>query len=49
MKSPLFDSLKQRYERRFVRLDQLVSYVKFGKITKLEFEEITGTIYSDMM
>lgn len=41
-KSPMFDSLKARYEKNFVRKDQLQQYVKLAKITTTEYKEITG-------
>ncbi|WMI82040.1 XkdX family protein [Anaerotignum sp. MB30-C6] len=41
-KSPMFDSLKARYEKNFVRKDQLQQYVEFNKITAAEYKEITG-------
>lgn len=40
--SPMFYNLKERYEKNFVRKDQLAQYVKFGKITAEEYKEITG-------
>lgn len=41
-KSPMYDSLKARYEKNFVRKDQLQQYVSLGKITAAEYKEITG-------
>lgn len=41
-KSPMFVDLKVRYEKNFVRKDQLAKYVGFGKITAEEYKEITG-------
>ena len=38
----MFDILKMRYERNFVRKDQLVRYVGFEKITAEEYKLITG-------
>ncbi len=40
--SPMYDTLKTRYEKNFVRKDQLQKYVEFGKITTEEYQEITG-------
>ncbi|AMJ40467.1 XkdX family protein [Anaerotignum propionicum] len=41
-KSLMFGILKTRYEKNFVRKDQLQKYVAFGKITAKEYEQITG-------
>lgn len=41
-KSPIFKDLKIRYEKKFVRKDQLQKYVEFSKITTEEYKEITG-------
>lgn len=41
-KSPMFELLKTRYKKNFVRIDQLEKYVELGKITQEELEEITG-------
>lgn len=38
----MFEILKQRYERNFVRKDQLQRYVALGKITQQEYLEIVG-------
>ena len=38
----MFEILKQRYERNFVRKDQLQRYVKLGKITQEQYLEIVG-------
>lgn len=43
--SPMFETLKKRYEINFCRIDQLRTYVKLGKITPDEFYEITGKQY----
>ena len=40
--SPMFDVLKTRYEKNFVRKDQLEKYAGFGKITAEEYKQITG-------
>lgn len=45
MNSPMFATLKMRYEKNFVRKDQLVQYVKLGKITSEEYAIITGDDY----
>ncbi len=36
----MFEILKQRYERNFVRKDQLQRYVTLGKITQEQYEQI---------
>ena len=36
----MFEILKQRYERNFVRKDQLQRYVTLGKITQQQYEQI---------
>ncbi len=38
----MFEILKQRYERNFVRKDQLQRYVTLGKITQEQYFDITG-------
>ena len=38
----MFEILKQRYERNFVRKDQLQRYVTLGKITQEQYLEIVG-------
>lgn len=38
----MFELLKARYERNFVRQDQLLRYMQLGKITKEEYEKIVG-------
>ena len=38
----MFEILKQRYERNFVRKDQLQRYVTLGKITQKQYLEIVG-------
>ena len=38
----MFELLKTRYERNFVRKDQLLRYVALGKITEKEYQEIVG-------
>lgn len=40
--SPMFENLKIRFEKNFVRKDQLQKFVGFGKITTEEYKEITG-------
>ncbi|NCC17217.1 MAG: XkdX family protein [Clostridia bacterium] len=40
----MFDGLKTRFEKNFVRKDQLQKYVAFGKITTEEYQEITGEV-----
>jgi len=36
----MYEILKQRYERNFVRKDQLQRYVTLGKITQQQYEQI---------
>jgi len=38
----MFKILKQRYERNFVRKDQLQRYVTLGKITQQQYLDIVG-------
>ena len=38
----MFEILKQRYQRNFVRKDQLQRYVALGKITKEQYLDIVG-------
>jgi len=38
----MFEILKQRYERNFVRKDQLQRYVALGKITQEQYLDIVG-------
>ncbi|MCQ4935045.1 XkdX family protein [Anaerotignum propionicum] len=40
--SPMFENLKLRFEKNFIRKDQLQKFVGFGKITTEEYKEITG-------
>ncbi len=36
----MFEILKERYQRNFVRKDQLLRYVALGKITQQEYQQI---------
>ena len=36
----MYELLKMRYERNFVRKDQLQRYVTLGKITQEQYEQI---------
>lgn len=36
----MYEILKQRYQRNFVRKDQLQRYVTLGKITQEQYEQI---------
>ena len=38
----MFENLKLRFEKNFVRKDQLQKFVGFGKITTEEYKDITG-------
>lgn len=40
----MFESIKARYERGWIRDDQLERYVDLGVITQAQASEITGTI-----
>ncbi|NDO46505.1 XkdX family protein [Clostridium sp. MD294] len=36
----MYEILKQKYERNFVRKDQLLRYVALGKITQQQYQQI---------
>ena len=38
----MYELLKMRYERNFVRKDQLQRYVTLGKITQEQYLDIVG-------
>lgn len=38
----MFELLKEKYKRNFVRKDQLLRYVTLGKITKEQYQQIVG-------
>lgn len=38
----MFATLKQKYEKGFLRKDQLLRYVSLGKISEGEYREIVG-------
>lgn len=38
----MFELLKEKYQKNFVRKDQLLRYVALGKITKEEYEKIVA-------
>ena len=40
----MFESIKTRYERGWIRDDQLQRYVDLGVITQAQADEITGTV-----
>ncbi len=40
----MYEILKQRYQRNFVRKDQLLKYVSLGKITKEEYQQIIDDV-----
>lgn len=44
-RSPMYEPLKLRYERNFVRKDQLKRYVSLNQITAEEYRLITGEEY----
>ena len=39
----MFELLKMRYQKNFVRKDQLLRYVALGKITQEEYQKIINT------
>lgn len=41
----MFENLKMRYEKEWVRKDQLRRYVELGIITEAEYEDICGEPY----
>lgn len=43
--SAQFEHLKERYEQGRISISMLRKYVKAGRITAEEFEEITGQAY----
>ena len=43
--SKKFDTIKARYDKGYVTLDQLHRYVELGAITPAEYEEICGEPY----
>ena len=40
----MFERLKERYEKRYVRDDQLARYVSLGVITQEQADEIMGLV-----
>ena len=38
----MYKKIKSRYDKGYIRLDQLERYVEFGVITQEQFETITG-------
>ena len=42
-----FDWIKKRYDKGYVRIDQLQEYVRYGAITPEEYEEICGEPYEE--
>ena len=45
----MYEILKQRYQRNFVRKDQLLKYVALGKITKEEYQQIIDDVSEQEM
>lgn len=41
----MFEIIKIRFEKGFVRIDQLRRYVELGVINEIQFEEICGEKY----
>lgn len=44
----MFDNIKARFEKHYIRIDQLRRYVELGVITHEEFEQICGEPYSTL-
>lgn len=40
----MFESIKARYDRGWIRDDQLQRYVSLGVITQAQADEIAGTV-----
>jgi len=38
----MFENIKERYEKKWIRIDQLKQYVKLGVITAEQYTEICG-------
>lgn len=43
--SKRFATIKARYDKGYIRDDQLRQYVEAGAITPAEYKEITGEVY----
>lgn len=41
----MFDKIKKYYDRGFYTAEQVADFVKRGKLTKSQYEEITGEKY----
>ena len=42
----MFETIKTRFEKEFVRIDQLRRYVALGVITPEQFKQISGDDYT---
>lgn len=40
----MFENIKDRYDRGWIRADQLQRYVEFGIITQTQANEISGAV-----
>ena len=45
--SKMFEKIKARYDKGYIRLDQLHRYVELEAITPEEYEEICGQPYEE--
>ncbi|AMQ66621.1 hypothetical protein BH753_gp139 [Bacillus phage Shbh1] len=45
-RSPMFENLRERYNRHWIRKDQLRRYVELEVITPEEYELISGEPYT---
>ena len=43
----MFEKLKERYEKKWARKDQIARYVELGAITEKEYEIIVGEPYEN--
>lgn len=40
-----YETIKTRYEKGYIRNDQLKRFVKLGLVTKAQYKELTGEVY----
>lgn len=40
-----YELIKARYEKGYIRNDQLKRFVKLGLVTKAQYKELTGEAY----
>lgn len=43
----MFEKIRERYNKRYIRIDQLKRYVALSVITPEQYEEIAGESYSN--